>query len=454
MAYLRSRLLCGGWSLVLALLAGCSGTALPSAASVEQTAPDSSCTALIDSATRQQHLDRLGIPPWHERGYRGQGIRVAILDSGFRGYRTFLGKGLPQSVRTHSFRRDGDLEARDSQHGILCAEVVHTLAPEAELLFATWEPDSPRSFLDAVRWVRTEGAQVISCSLIMPGWSDGEGGGVIHRALARRLGTGQAPNDVLCFASAGNTALRHWSGPFRPDALGRHQWSDRQHANALTPWGNERVVVELYGPPHLAYELEVVETGRGKRIGSARLGADPQQGGRAIIRFEPAADTSYHVALRGPATAAASDKFHLVVLGGNLQYSTAQGSIAFPGDGANVYAVGAVDGRGQRISYSACGPNSPRPKPDFAAIVPFPSQCRERPFAGTSAAAPQAAGLAAVLWSSQPHSTPAQIVETLRDAAEDLGPPGHDTETGYGLIRLPSLTSREHERPELLHASR
>ena len=90
------------------------------------------------------------MPRWFAQGYRGQGVKVAILDSGFRGYRRFLGKGLPKTVRTRSFRIDRDLEARDSQHGILCAEVVHAIAPDAELLFATWEPGSPRAFLETL----------------------------------------------------------------------------------------------------------------------------------------------------------------------------------------------------------------------------------------------------------------------------------------------------------------
>src|SRR6266496_3008169 len=124
-----------------------------------------------------QHLLRLGIPSWHDYAYRGQGMKVAILDSGFRGYRSFLGKELPAKVQARSFRRDGNLEARSSQHGILCADVVHTLAPDADLLFANWEPNQPATFLEAVRWARTQGAQVISCSCIMPDWSDGEGGG-------------------------------------------------------------------------------------------------------------------------------------------------------------------------------------------------------------------------------------------------------------------------------------
>jgi hypothetical protein len=332
---------------------------------------------------------------------------------------------------------DHDLEARDSQHGILCAEVVHALAPEAELLFASWEPDEPHSFLDAVQWARAEGARVLSCSLIMPGWSDGEGGGEIHQALAKLLGTGRAERDALCFASAGNTALRHWSGPFRPDAQGRHQWSLGQPKNSLTPWGRERVTVELYGPTHTAYEVQVCNSASGTVVGSARVGADSRHRSQPIVRFEPDANATYHICLRGPAQAAPAEKFHLVVLGGNLAHATANGSVAFPGDGALVYAVGAVDPAGRRVGYSACGPNSPRPKPDFVAVVPFPSMCRDRPFAGTSAAAPQAAGLAAVMLSRHPEWAPTQVFDALRLAAEDLGPPGHDHETGYGSIRLP-----------------
>src|SRR5262245_64488963 len=104
----------------------------------------------------------------------------AILQSGFSDYRQFLVKGLPASVKTKSFRKDGNFEARDSQHGILCAEVIHAIAPEAEILLVNWEPDSSQAFLDAVRWAKLEGAKVLSCSLIMPSWSDGEGGGEVH----------------------------------------------------------------------------------------------------------------------------------------------------------------------------------------------------------------------------------------------------------------------------------
>ena len=131
-----------------------------------------------------------------------------------------------------------------------------------------------------------------------------------------------------------------------------------------------------------------------------------------------------------------AEAFHVVVLGGSLECAVGRGSIPFPGDGASVIAVGAVDGKRERLAYSSCGPNSRVPKPDFVASVPFPSLCRNKPFAGTSAAAPQGAGVAALLWSRHPDWTASQVVQAMREAALDLGPAGHDWETGYGLMRL------------------
>ena len=63
---------------------------------------------------RAECLSVLGVDRWHQMGFRGQGCKIAILDSGFRGYRDFLGKGLPANVLAHTFRKDGNLEARDS----------------------------------------------------------------------------------------------------------------------------------------------------------------------------------------------------------------------------------------------------------------------------------------------------------------------------------------------------
>src|SRR5262249_2852706 len=86
-------------------------------------APDLPAVELAVPAWQRQqtqHPDRAGVGPWHAAAHRGQGVKVAILDTGFRGYRAHLGGALPDRVTARSFRKDGNLEARNSQHGILC----------------------------------------------------------------------------------------------------------------------------------------------------------------------------------------------------------------------------------------------------------------------------------------------------------------------------------------------
>jgi hypothetical protein len=375
-----------------------------------------------------------GVDAWHAAGMRGKGVKVAVLDTGFRGYRDHLGRELPATVKVKSFRHDGDLEARDSNHGVACAEVIHTLAPDAELLFANWEPDHSESFLAAVAWCRDEGAAVVSCSVIMPAWSDGEGGGAVHARLAEIMGTGTKATDLLGFACAGNLAQRHWAGRFSGDGKGLHQWAGGRTDNALTPWSDERVSVELCCRPGAKYGLEIVDVTE-KKVTPAALAYSGPDRTTLTARVQPEAGHAYRVRVR--LLGGAAGPFHVSALAGWLEHSTAGGSIPFPGDGAEWVTVGAVDAGGRRAAYSSCGPNSPRPKPDVVAPVPFASAVRGRGFSGTSAATPQAAGLAALLRSRHPDWPAERVREVLLKSCRDLGPPGYDAETGFGMIRLP-----------------
>jgi subtilisin family serine protease len=56
-------------------------------------------------------------------------------------------------------------------------------------------------------------------------------------------------------------------------------------------------------------------------------------------------------------------------------------------------------------------------------------------FCGTSAAAPHAAAVAALLLQAKPGSTPAQIYNTLEGTAIDMGAPGFDNDSGFGFIQ-------------------
>lgn len=56
-------------------------------------------------------------------------------------------------------------------------------------------------------------------------------------------------------------------------------------------------------------------------------------------------------------------------------------------------------------------------------------------FSGTSAAAPHAAAVAALLYEHSPHLTPTHIRTALERTAFDMGAPGFDFDSGYGLIQ-------------------
>jgi subtilisin family serine protease len=424
--------------------------------------------AALASIHRDQanHLTFLGVDRWHLCGYRGQGIKIAILDTGFRGYRAYLGNTLPARIQTRCFRDDGNFEGKNSQHGILCAEVVHALAPEAELLLATWEPDSSERFLEAARWAKESGARIISCSVLMPSWSDGDGGGDFHQELRRILrsdrvqsdrgsgvffrpmltdsvdsaaisgGLKKTPDplsDALLFACAGNTAQRHWTGRFHAGTDGFHEWQPDQTINNLRPWGYDRVSVELYCQAATQYEI-IVRDENAEEVSRSKL-VSGTTGPSVAARFVPQPQSTYQVQVR--LKQGKPGNFHLVVLGGTLSIVTSQGSVACPADGTEAIAVGAVTRAGRRLDYSSCGLETHALKPDFVAPVPFPTTVRSQAFSGTSAAAPQAAALAAVLWSRHPQWNADQIRAILVKSAHDVGPPGPDCETGFGMIALP-----------------
>jgi subtilisin family serine protease len=384
---------------------------------------------------RSKLLARMGADRWQATGVRGQGVKIAVLDTGFRGYHSHLGKALPASVLAHSFRTDGNLEAKDNQHGILCAEVIHAIAPDAELIFADWDIEHPETFLAAVRWARQQGARIVSCSIVMPNWSDGEGQGEVHQKLAQLLGSGAVPGDMLCFASAGNTTERHWTGAFHDGGDGFHEWKPGQKDNRVSPWGKERCSVELYWKPGADYDLFVHDADTGRPVGVAHTDHNHGDRSSAVVYFQPEPGHNYRARVRlvhgQPAV------FHLCTMESTLEYTVNKGSVCFPADGPSVIAMGAEDGDGHKVWYSACGPNSPRPKPDFVATIPFPSLWRERTFGGTSAAAPQGSAQAALWLSRHPNWTANQVRAAMKASAVDLGPPGHDLETGYGLIHLP-----------------
>jgi subtilisin family serine protease len=137
--------------------------------------------------------------------------------------------------------------------------------------------------------------------------------------------------------------------------------------------------------------------------------------------------------------------------------SEAPGSLLFvaPTPGGSIFghaavrevvAVAAVDvampGLATIEPYSSEGPVNiffpapeSRPKPDVASFDDVSTTVPGFiPFRGTSAAAPHAAAIAALLLSKNPNLTPAQVQSILTSNAVDIGAPGFDDAAGFGRI--------------------
>lgn len=69
-------------------------------------------------------------------------------------------------------------------------------------------------------------------------------------------------------------------------------------------------------------------------------------------------------------------------------------------------------------------------------------------FFGTSAAAPEAAAVTALLLEAEPTLTPAQVYNRLNTTAIDMGAPGYDLLTGHGLIQATAIFCTQYD-PDL-----
>ncbi|GAG09823.1 unnamed protein product, partial [marine sediment metagenome] len=146
-----------------------------------------------------------------------ENVKVCILDIGFQGYEALLGSELPSSVVAMSFRADGDLYVSD--HGTACAEIVHDMAPDAELLLVNFNTDVEHH--NAVNWIIDQGitnqgqkVDIISCSVGWVNLGAGDGTGPICEDVKNTHN-----NDIIWVSASGNNAERHWEGTFRdPDS--------------------------------------------------------------------------------------------------------------------------------------------------------------------------------------------------------------------------------------------
>jgi subtilisin family serine protease len=134
------------------------------------------------------------------------------------------------------------------------------------------------------------------------------------------------------------------------------------------------------------------------------------------------------------------------------------GTIYSPADYPESIAVGAVDQGGQVPSFSSVGPavwtnpdgtgpasGTILQKPDLAApgvkVTSTVGGTSYQSMSGTSMAAPHVTGVVALMRQANPALSVAQVGSLLRSSAQDLGAPGPDTSSGYGMVSAPAAVA-------------
>ncbi|AFH48173.1 Subtilisin-like serine protease [Ignavibacterium album JCM 16511] len=125
---------------------------------------------------------------------------------------------------------------------------------------------------------------------------------------------------------------------------------------------------------------------------------------------------------------------------GNEGWRSTPNSLVAPADGDSVFAIGAVDASGTRVSFSSFGPTfDGRIKPDFMAMGSNVYAARSSGttqytyVSGTSFSCPLSAGVVALLLQANPNLTPIQLRTILRQTSSRSNTP--DNFYGWGIIR-------------------
>lgn len=400
-----------------------------------------------------------GAAAWHTAGWRGQGVRVAIIDGGFQGYPARLDSDLPATVTVRNFV-DGQTNAQvdgSTRHGTACAEIVHDMAPNAQLYLLKISTDVDLG--EAVDYAISQGVDVISTSLTFINVTPGDGTGRFA-AMAQKARAA----DILWTTAAGNYRQTHWSGVFADgDGDGFHEYAPGVEVNvfgpgngaayqipagtALTPsirWNDWTAVnqdLRLVLLRHNGTAFDIVATGN-----NAQTGLPGQRPTERISYLTSGPAAVYGVAIQR-VSGNRSLYLHLLTPNRALDRQVPAMSLGNLADVVTVLTVAAVDARTPfvREAYSSEGPtNGPGGaptggfiKPNLAAFANVSTASYgTRVFNGTSAATPHVAGAAALVLNTYPTALPSQIQDYLQATAVDQGLPGLDAQYGYGRLRL------------------
>ena len=433
--------------------------------------------AFTDSTVVSQGVTSSEASTWQGAscsGDCGAGVKIAIVDAGFGSLSAeqYLGN-LPPVTYANDGCPTGGQSGTDTQHGTAVAEIVHQMAPQAQL-FLYCISDSVGFGLAAADIVN-QGITIANSSLGFPADSRGDGSGAATSAATAVRNARES--GVLWIQSAGNNAAEHWTGALidrdrdglvdlgcdvSGGALSACPESDAFYTapgaastTAVLKWDGwptspiSDIKLEIVGRQCTANWATCSGPTTTPLYGAHAAGTEP------TISLSVAGTSNYMqwiVAIKE--SASRTTAFDLSYWGGASDPSylayvaptkAANESISEPASSPFALAVGAANvTTASTERFSSQGPTiDGRTKPDITGWDCVSSSLSQFSggFCGTSAAAPHVAGAAALVKSANPSMDAAQLQTFLEQRAGNGFPQNPASNViGHGALTLGALS--------------
>jgi len=383
-------------------------------------------------------------------GVAGKGIKVGVIANGAQSINVSQKEGELSTVHV--------LSEGTGDEGTAMLEIIHDIAPDAELYFHAYGTSSD-TFKTAVTALANAGCNVICDDLYFfrqPFLQDGDVAEHIRAVL-------KANPHLIYVTVSGNFAPLHYQGNWKAGvSYGRNQTlQDFGGSSAvnITLLPDERVIATLqwddpWGHASTDYDLVLTDPRSGKVLATSNFTQNGTTDPFEHLVYDPVGPNGEKVSLQivRNGQTVTPNILELFIRGvdpkgvDNAFMKDPTDSIFGHAAVEEVVTVGSVEPSPPfTISPdSSHGPvtiryptETKRWKPDICAPTNvnvsgagnFPN-----PFPGTSAAAPHVAGVIAQLWSAFPDASRDDLKQVIYESADDLGAPGWDEVYGYGLL--------------------
>ena len=383
-----------------------------------------------------QGVEIMGASDMHALSNSGAGVKIGIIDLYFTGYTNSQNAGeLPASLSITDYTGIG---LGGGNHGTNVAEIVHDMAPGAELYLA--KVGSTLQLQQAMLDMQAAGVKIINHSVAWFGTNfyDGTGGicGITDQAET---------SGILWVNAMGNSRTAHYLGSFVDDDINlQHEFSVGENYNTVNLTQGSQVQLVLnwddYPRSRIDYNLYLYNglPGSGGTIvafsddSQSGPGSDPYE---AIV-YTPAVSGTHYIVVSRKSTSTAKIPLTLFSSGPALGTRVTASSLVQPADCSSVFSVAAVDLNDNAEYFSSEGPTTNGlSKPDISGTDRTVTSLSSS-FAGTSSSSPHVAGAAALVLAQHSTYTPLQIRNQLISTAQDVSSTGYDYRTGYGRISL------------------